>query len=516
MKNIFSRSGRNGRRRSIDSDDDKENSNLARLRREYESHKESLAEEEEEFSRLKDRTSSKKSRTMLRLDEARKRLRELKDQYDRDTEEVSQKKKLLDDNKRKNEAMLRGLEKNTQEFRKQYDEKAEKLKDLKVANRKMKDELADQRQTLEKDQQSLDALNREIESVRIRDSSVFFSWEQNSNRRRMDDGRDEESERTQLLETVAENCREVRDLVIKRYQLRESVRGKQNEIIEAKQKIQDVKRKIRNVREHEDQIVRMSEEILSGLENSTEENIRLGTSSRHRDRRREKETDFLRKSNDHLEVLTKEVPDAFHSLEVQAAHGNSSVNPKYRSLLTSLLQKIGLLMVQYNHHQLHLAGEPVLDYKDQLKELDTKNRWLHNEMEQLKEDRAYELTNMQEEIPILEEERDRLRKSRDEIVDKFEQYKKKRVDLEDTIRKQRRKIKEKEKVCQEHEDLRNQVEDLKEQLDEKLQKMRRGGGDRSVDELSSFVYSNMERHGMAPLENPSDEESDRSDRDESG
>lgn len=176
--------------------------------------------------------------------------------------------------------------------------------------------------------------------------------------------------------------------MIKRYQLRESVRGKQNEIIEAKQKIHDVKRKIHSVRDHEDEIVRMSEDILKGLQNSTNENIHLGTSSRYKDRRREKETDFLCKSNDHLDVMIREVPVAFQSLEVQAAYGSSSVNPKYRSLLTSLLQKIGLLMTQKNHLQLHLLGAPVLDYKDQLKEVHTKNLWLRNELETLHENRA--------------------------------------------------------------------------------------------------------------------------------
>jgi len=510
MKSIFSRSGRSGRsrRRSIDSDDDKENSELMRLREEYQGHKDKLAREEEEFRRMKDRTGSKKSRTMIRLDEAQKRLNELQDQYDQDHEEFLQKKKVLEGNKKKNDAMLRGLEENTKEFWSQYDKKAEELEDLKESNRKMKDELADQRQVLEKEQQQLDALNREIESVRIRDQSVFFSFEQNSSRRR----NYEENERSKLLEIVAENCKEVRELVIKRYQLRESIRGKQNEIIEAKQKIQDVKRKIESVREHEKQFVRMSEDILSGLENSTAENIHLGTSSRHKDRRREKETDFLRKSNHHLEMMTRGVPEDFQSLELKAPQGSSSVNPKYRSLLTSLLQKIGLLMMQYNHHQLHLAGEPVLDYKDQLNQLHTKNLWLRNELEALHEDRAYELSNMEEEIPRLEKERDRLRKSRDDIVDKFEEYKQKRVDLEDLIRKQRREIKEKEKVCQEHEELREQVRDLKEQLEEKMHKMKRG--DRSVNELHSLVHCDMKRHGLAPLENPDDEE--ETDPDESG
>jgi len=502
MKSIFSRSGRSGRpsRRSIDSDDDKENSELMRLREEYQGHKDRLAEEEEEFRRMKNSTGSKKSRTMIRLDNARKKLQELQDQYDQDHEEYVQKKKILEENKRKNDAMLRGLEKNTKEFRKQYRDKDEELENLKESNRLMKEELTDQRQVLEKEQQRLDALNREIESVRIRDQSVFFSFEQNSSRRR----NSEENEKSKLLEIVDENCREVRELVIKRYQLRESVRGKQNEIIEAKQKIQDVKRKINSVRDHENKIVRMSEDILSGLEHSTAEKIQYGTSSRHTDRRREKETDFLRKSNRHLEMLTRGVPETFQTLELQAAQGSSSVNPKYRSLLTSLLQKIGLLMMQYNHHQLHLAGEPVLDYKDQLNQLRTKNLWLRNELEALHEDRAYELKNMQAEIPTLEEERDRLRKSRDDIVDKFEEYKTKRVDLEDTIRDQRRKIKEKEKVCQEHDELVDQVRDLKEQLDEKMRKMK--GGDRSVNELHSWVYGDMKRHGLAPLENPDDEE----------
>jgi len=508
MKDFFSRSGRSGRssRRSVDSDDDKESSKIRRLRREYQAHKDKLAEEEEKFRRLKSRTGSKKSRTKVCLEDAREKLKDLQEQYEETNEEFKQKKKVLEENKKKNNALVRGLERNTKEFWRQYEEKDEILEDLIANNKRMKDELADQRQALEKEQQQLDALNREIESVRIRDQSVFFSYEQQSSRRR----NSEENERSKLLERVTENCREVRRLVIKRYQLRESVRGKQNEIIEAKQKIQDIKRKINSVRDHEESIVRMSQDILSGLENSTAENINLGTSSRHKDRRRERETDFLRKSNDHLEVLTRGVPEAFQSLEVHA-HGSSSVNPKYRSLLTSLLQKIGLLMIQYNHHQLHLEGEPVLDYKEQLNQLRTKNLWLRNELEALHENRAYKLSNMQAEIPDLEEERDRLRQNRDDIVDKFEEYKKKRIDLEDTIREQRKKIKAKEKVLQEHEELRNEVQDLKDELNEKMRDMARGN--RSNNELCSMIRVDMKRHGLAPLENPDDEESDP---DESG
>jgi len=508
--NFFSRSGRRerSRRRSAeDSDDDKESSSLARLRQEYEDHKLKLREEEEEFERLKERTGSKKSRTMLRLDDARERLKDLQEQYDKQSEDVAQKKKVLRKNKEKNDHMLRQLEENTREFTHQYNEKRDELKQLEEENRNMKDELAAERQRLEKEQQKLDELNREIESVRIRDQSVFFPFWQSSSRRRLGD----EDERTELLKTVAESCKEVRDLVIKRYQLRESVRGKQNEIIEAKQKIQDVMRKIDSVRDHENQIVRMSSDILRGLENSTAENISYGTRSRHKDGRKETYADLLRTSNDHLEVMIREVPDAFQSLEVQAAHGSSSVNPKYRSLLTSLLQKIGLLMIQHNHLRLRLEGQPVLDYKEQLRELHTKNLKLNKELEELHEHRAYELQRMQEEIPFLEKDRDRLRNSRDEIVSQFEKFKKKRVDLEDTIREQRRKIKEKEKVCQEHDELRDRVEDLKIQLEDKLQKMR--GSDRSVHDLTSLVYANMKRAGLAPLENPDDEESDP---DESG
>jgi len=412
---------------------------------------------------------------------------------------------VLAKNKEKNDHMLRQLEENTREFNQQYREKREELEQLEDENINMKEELAVSRQKLEKEQQKLDELNREIESVRIRDQSVFFSYEQSSSHRRLGD----DDERTELLKIVAENCKEVRDLVIKRYQLRESVRGKQNEIIEAKQKIQDILRKINSVRDHENQIVRMSSDILRGLENSTAENISHGTRSRHKGRHKDRYTDLLRTSNDHLEVMIKEVPDAFQSLEVQAAHGSSSVNPKYRSLLTSLLQKIGLLMIQHNHLRLRLRGEPVLDYKEQLKELRAKNLKFTKELEDLHEHRAYELQRMQDEIPFLEKDRDRLRNSRDEIVSQFEKFKKKRVDLEDTIREQRRKIKEKEKVCQEHEELRNRVEDLKVQLEEKLQKM--GGSDRSVGDLTSLVYANMKRAGLAPLENPNDEESDTED-----
>jgi len=500
MKSIFSRSGRSGRssRRSVDSDDDKENSKIRRLRREYQENKDKLAEEQEKFRRLKNSTGSKKSRTKVCLEDARERLKELQEQYDWTNEEFEQKKKVLEDNKKKNTAMLRGLEKNTKEFWRQYEEKDEILEELIASNEDMKEELANQRQALEKEQQQLDALNREIESVRIRDQSVFFSYEQQSSRRR-------NSEENELLERVTENCKEVRELVIKRYQLRESVRGKQNEIIEAKQKIQDIKRQISSVRDHENQIVRKADNILRGLENSTAEEIKNGTSSRHKDRRSERVTDFLRKSNDHLEVLTRGVPEAFQSLEVHA-HGSSSVNPKYRSLLTSLLQKIGLLMIQYNHHQLHLEGEPVLDYKEQLNQLHTKNLWLRNELEALHENRAYELSYMQAEIPHLEEERDRLRQNRDDIVDKFEEYKKKQINLEDTIREQRKKIKAKEKVLQEYEELRNEVQDLKDELNEKMRDMARGNG--SNNELCSMIRGDMQRHGLAPLENPDDEESD--------
>lgn len=117
---------------------------------------------------------------------------------------------------------------------------------------------------------------------------------------------------------------------------------------------------------------------------------------------------------------------------------------------------------------------------------------------------------MQDEIPVLEEERNRLRKSRDDIVEKFEEYKRKRVDLENAIREQRRKIKAKEKFCIEHKELRNQICDLMDKLDEKLQKM--GRGDRSVKELSSFVSNDMKRHGLAPIENPDDDETDIEDR----
>jgi len=506
----FSRSGRSSRsrRRSVDSDDDKENAQLRRLREEYQALKDELAEGEEDFRRMKESTGSKKSRIMIRLEDAREKLNELQDEYDQDQEEYLLKKKVLEGNKRKNSEMLSGLEENTRDFKAQYNEKAEELDNLIENNRKMKEDLAEQRQDLEREQQKLDALNREIESVRIRDQSVFFSFEQNATRRR----NYEENERSKLLDIVAENCKEVRELVIKRYQLRESVRGKQNEIIEAKQKIQEVKRKIESVRDHEDKIIRMSEYILKGLENSTAEYLHLGTSSRHRNRQKETKTHFLRKSNDHIELITRNVPEDFQSLELQATQGSSSVNPKYRSLLTSLLQKIGLLMMQYNHHQLHLAGEPVLDYKDQLNQLHTKNLWLRKELEALHEDRGYKLSNMKEEIPRLEGERDRLRESRDDIVDKFEQYKKKRVDLEDLIRKQKREIKEKEKVYQEHDELREQVRDLREQLNEKMHKMKRG--DRSVNELHSLVHCDMKRHGLAPLENPDDE--DETDPDESG
>jgi len=510
MTSIFSRYGRSSRsrRRSVDSDDDKESSQLRRLREEYQTLKDELAEEEEDFRRMKESTGSKKSRIMIRLDDARKKLNELQDEYDQDQDEYLIKKRALEENKKKNSEMLRGLEENTRDFKAQYDQKAEELEQLIENNQKMKEELADQRQDLEREQQKLDALNREIESVRIRDQSVFFSFEQNANRRR----NYEENERSKLLDIVAVNCKEVRELVIKRYQLRESVRGKQNEIIEAKQKIQDVKRKIESVRDHEEKIIRMSEYILNGLENSTAENLHLGTSSRRRNKRKERKTDFLRKSNHHIEILTRNVPEDFQSLELQAAQGTSSVNPKYRSLLTSLLQKIGLLMMQYNHHQLHLAGEPVLDYNEQLNQLHTKNLWLRKELEALHEDRGYKLSNMKEEIPRLEQDRDRLRESRDDIVNKFEEYKKKRVDLEDLIREQKRTIKEKEKVCQEHDKLREEVRDLKEQLDEKMHKMKRG--DRSVNELHSLVHCDMKRHGLAPLENPDDE--DETDPDESG
>jgi len=506
----FSRSGRSSRsrRRSVDSDDDKENSQLRRLREEYQALKDELADEEDDFRRMKERTGSKKSRIMIHLDDARKKLNELQDEYDQDHEEYSLKKKVLEDNKRKNSEMLKGLAKDTKDFKTQYKEKKAELDDLIENNRQMKVALADQRQDLEREQQKLDALNREIESVRIRDQSVFFSFEQKASRRR----NYEENERSKLLEIVAENCKEVRELVIRRYQLRESVRGKQNEIIEAKQKIQDIKRKIESVRDHEEKIIGMSEIILKGLENSTAEYLHLGTSSRRRNKQTETKAHFLRESNDHIEIITRNVPEDFQSLELQASQGSSSVNPKYRSLLTSLLQKIGLLMIQYNHHQLHLAGEPVLDYKDQLNQLHTKNLWLRKELEALHEERGYKLSNMQEEIPRLEEERDRLRKSRDDIVDKFEEYKKKRVDLENMIRDQKRKIKEKEKVCQEHDELREQLRDLREQLDEKMHKMKRG--DRSVNELHSLVHCDMKRHGLAPLKNPDDE--DETDPDESG
>merc|ERR1719229_1750972 len=126
---------------------------------------------------------------------------------------------------------------------------------------------------------------------------------------------------------------------------------------------------------------------------------------------------------------------------------------------------------------------------------------------------------MLEQIPNLERERKRLRKSRNQIMDKFEQYKLKRIELEKTIIQQKEDIRNSERVFEEHRRLEERIQELKRKLDENTSAM--GQGDHSVANVAKFVMGDLARAGyLGGGNNGGDDDSDydpmatpRSDRD---
>merc|ERR1719510_1564834 len=87
----------------------------------------------------------------------------------------------------------------------------------------------------------------------------------------------EDGEHLGLVEDVMEKCKRVRDLVGKRYNLREAIRSKQTEILENKQKIQEREKEIKSVRDVENEVFQMASTVLRSLESSNHDNIMLGT-----------------------------------------------------------------------------------------------------------------------------------------------------------------------------------------------------------------------------------------------